>query len=49
MNQDLGAKSRFSRFADALSIVFGFVLVNLIIGAVVWRIFVGPIKQIHEW
>ena len=49
MREDLRANSRFSRFAEVLSIVFGFVIVNVLIAVILWRVLVGPIKPIHEW
>ena len=49
MRRDLQAKSRFSRAAEVLMIVVGFIVANGVIAAIVWRIFVGPIKPIHEW
>jgi hypothetical protein len=49
MREDLRAHSRFSRFAEVLSILFGFVIVNALIAVILWRVLVGPIKPIHEW
>jgi hypothetical protein len=49
MREDLRGKSRFSRFAEVLALMFGFVVVNSFIVAILWRVLVGPIKPIHEW
>jgi hypothetical protein len=49
MRQDLQSKSQFVQVADTLAIVIGFIIVNAIIAAVIWRIVIGPIKPIHEW
>ena len=49
IRRDLQTKSRFSRTAEVLMIAFGFVVVNGLIAAILWRVFVGPIKPIHEW
>jgi hypothetical protein len=49
LSEHLGARSRFWRFHAVLWLVFGFLIVNVLIGAILWRVFVGPIKPIHEW
>ena len=49
MRLDLQSKSVVSRIAEASAIAVGFIVVNGIIAVVLWRILVGPIKQIHEW
>ena len=49
IRQDLQSKSFISRSGDVLMIAFAFVVVNALIAAAIWGLFVGPIKPIHEW
>ena len=49
MRRDFQTRSSLRRLAELLLIVAGFVIVNGAIAALLWRIFVGPLKPIHEW
>jgi hypothetical protein len=43
------SKSRLSRSAERAFGALCFVIVNILVAAILWRIFVGPLKPIHEW
>jgi threonine/homoserine/homoserine lactone efflux protein len=49
MRRDFQTRSSVRRLAELLLIVAGFVIVNGAIAALLWRIFVGHLKPIHEW
>ena len=49
MRRDFRARSSVRQLAEVLLIVAGFVFVNGVIAALLWRILVGPLKPIHDW
>lgn len=49
VQQQLRRKSRLARFGEAVLVAIGFLVVNGIIVAILWRVFIGPIKPVHEW
>jgi hypothetical protein len=49
MQERWRSKSRLSRTAERMFGALCFVIVNIVVGVILWRIFVGPLKPLHEW
>ena len=49
MEERWRSKSRLFGTAEWMFGALCFVTVNFVVAVILWRIFVGPLKPIHEW